>query len=104
MKMLLACSVLCLVAGCSEPFRDQGRWDFEQSNQLNLAAQVSDWRDLAAGHGDPGADGQEAAAAVDRLRRGVPKQLPNLEISSVAPGGAATSAAPPVAPTGSASP
>ena len=84
MKKALLLLGLCQLAGCADPFSWPHSWDAEQVNQVNLAVQAADWRDLARGHGDPGADGQEAAVAVERLRRGAVKPLPSTEISSVA--------------------
>jgi hypothetical protein len=82
-----------LLGGCNDPYRWPGHWDAAQVNELNLAVQASDWRDLAAGHGDPGSDGQEAAAAVDRLRKGVIKPLASGTVSDIASGSTASSAA-----------
>ena len=89
---------LCLLSGCGDPFLWQHSWDAEQVNQINLAVQAADWHDLAHGRGDPGADGQEAAVAVERLRRGMIKPLPSTEITSVAAQGNSNSASP--TPTG----
>jgi hypothetical protein len=95
------CFVACLLlAGCGDPFLRPGSWDASQANQLNLAAQAADWRDLARGRGAPGSDGQQAAAAVERLRRGAVKPLPAATVSSIAAQGAEAPAAAPAAAAG----
>ena len=94
MRIFLTLLCVCLLGGCGDPFLWQHSWDAEEVNQANLAAQASDWRDLARGHGDPGADGQEAAVAVERLRRGTIKPLASTEITSVAAQGNSNSSSP----------
>ena len=86
-----------LLGGCNDPFRWQGHWDAPQANLLNQAAQVENWRDLDVGYGDPGSDGQEAAAAVDRLRKGTVKPLAAGTVADIATQGSGTPAA--AAPT-----
>ena len=93
----LALSVLALVAGCADPFDRPDSWNFSESNRANLAAQAARWQDVGLGHGDPGADGQEAAAAVDRLRKGTVKALPSATVSDIAAQSTATAATAPVA-------
>ncbi len=88
-----------LVAGCDDPYRWPGHWDAAQVNELNLAVQASDWRDVAAGHGDPGSDGQEAAAAVDRLRKGAIKPLASGTVSDIASGSTGASWGAPATPS-----
>lgn len=96
----ITCFAACLLlAGCGDPFLRPGTWDASQANQANLAAQAVDWRDLARGRGAPGSDGQQAAAAVERLRRGAVKPLPATTVSSIA---AQSSEAPAAAPAAAA--
>lgn len=98
---LLALLAAAFLGGCVEPYEQPAHWDASQVNQLNLAAQVSDWHDLLQGHGDPGSDGQEAAAAVDRLRKGNVKALVAATVSDIASqGGAGASQSPAPSPAG----
>ena len=99
--LIASCMVLPalgLLGGCQEPFDATGTWNPAQVNQLNVAAQAADWHDLAYGHGDPGADGQEAAAAVDRLRKGTVKSLAAATVSDVASQSAGGGSSSPAAP------
>ena len=84
-----------MLGGCNDPYNWPHHWNASAANLANIAAQTADWRDLDVGHGDPGSDGQEAAAAVDRLRRGLVKPLANVTASDIA---AQSSTAPPAAP------
>ncbi len=99
MRPLLIAAPLLLLAGCHDPFDWPGTWNASQVNAVNVAAQAADWRDLARGHGDPGADGQEATAAVDRLRRGAVRALPDTSTSDL-PGQVGAPAAPSPLPPG----
>ena len=87
---------LAALVGCTGSFDEPYHWNTEQVNDVNRAAQVVDWRDLVQGHADPGSDGLEAAAAVDRLRRGLVKPLPTATVSDIATQGSAVPAAAPV--------
>jgi hypothetical protein len=83
MKTASILAVLFVLGGCSDPYARPHSWNATQANLANLAAQTADWHDLDIGHGDPGSDGQEAAAAVDRLRHGNVKPLPNVTASDI---------------------
>lgn len=95
MRRILATLGLLLLAGCHDPYDWPGTWNASQVNAANIAAQVADPQDLARGHGHADADGQEAAAAVDRLRRGTVRALPDTTTSDVKGGGGAAPAASP---------
>ena len=62
--------LLALLSGCSglEPYDRSYVWRPTGANESNLAAMAVNPADLAYGHGTGPADGQIAAAAVDRLR------------------------------------
>lgn len=84
MRALLLTLVALLLAGCNEdPYHWPYTWDAPQANRLNIIAHTADWHDVIQGHGDPGADGDEAARAVDRLRHDKVKKLPDIETSDV---------------------
>lgn len=95
MRTILTVSGLLLLAGCHDPYDWPGTWNASQVNAANIAAQVAVPQDLARGHGHPAADGQEAAAAVDRLRRGTVRALPDTSTSDVRGGSGAAPAASP---------
>ena len=94
---------MLLLAGCADPYEWPHTYNVPQANQANLAAEAYDWRDLRRGHGDPGADGQEASAAVDRLRRGTVKELPLQQISDL-PNPTVAAPAPGAAPSSGGAP
>jgi hypothetical protein len=84
MRPFLCGAALLLLAACNtDPYHWPGTWDATQSNRVNIITQTANWRDVESGHGDPGADGDEAARAVDRLRHDKVKKLPDIETSDV---------------------
>ena len=86
MRALLILVALC---GCSamDPYAREGMWQPNGSNDLNLAAMVSNPRDLIAGHGDAALRPMQTTAAVDRLVADKAKPLLPLD-PDIAPGGA----------------
>lgn len=85
-----------LMSGCAydpfDPYQVPGTWRPLGSNEQNLRAMLVRPTDLDGGVNDPGADGQRAAAAVERLRADRVKRLPDSGVSQVVPvatGGAA---------------
>lgn len=83
MKTILILGVLIL-AGCTgDPYRWENHWNPNQANMANAVQQAANTRDAVHGHGDSGADGQEAAAAVQRLREGKVKQLTDVSLSGI---------------------
>jgi hypothetical protein len=77
--MITGCMTLGLCA-CGSHTDQAARgnvWRPSGANEINLAAMVANPSDLLQGVGMPNADGQEAAAAVLRLRAGHVKPLPD---------------------------
>ncbi len=67
---------LCLAACAqTDPLTAAGRWTPTSVNEANLAVQLANPADLLEGQASDGADGQQAVAAVARLRRGQLKAL-----------------------------
>lgn len=66
----VASAGLALLSGCAglEPFDRPNTWRATGANDSNLAIMAVRPSDLARGRGTGPADGQVAAAAVDRLR------------------------------------
>lgn len=80
--MLLATA---LIGGCAQidPFQREGMWRPSGANEANLRAMVVDPGHLVVGVGSERADGQVAAAAVDRLRRDRVRPLPDSAIVQI---------------------
>ncbi len=77
------------VAACSpatDPLYRDGLWEPTHTNRQNLTLQVANPADLVRGTGTTTADGQIAAAAVDRLRTDKLKKLPASDIAAIAAG------------------
>jgi hypothetical protein len=77
------------LGGCAviDPFERPGMWRPIGANELNLELQAARPTDLVHGRGATDADGQTAAAAVDRLRHDRVKELPQSSVSGVGAGG-----------------
>ena len=88
-RAVMAVAVICVLApcliGCTEtdPLTMPGRWQPGGVNEANLAAEMQNPADLFQGRPLPGADGQEAAAAVERFRRGIVKPLPDVGLAEI---------------------
>lgn len=69
---------LILLASCAdtEPWTRPGSWTETGANAANLAAMVADPGDLAFGRASSGSSGVLAVAAIERLRQGQVKPLP----------------------------
>lgn len=80
--------VLLAATGCSlpDPFDRPGTWRPTGANEANLRVMVANPADLRRGEDSAPADGNTAAAAVDRLRQGRVKPLPESAISRVGGG------------------
>jgi hypothetical protein len=68
-------AVLLLAIGlpscaATDPLTRVGLWQPNGANEQNLRIMVVDQHDLLYGRGDPGSDGAEATAAIQRLRTG----------------------------------
>jgi hypothetical protein len=90
-----AAALLAALAGCGsqyDPLTREGMWTPDHSNRADLIMQAANPSDVTFGKGTSGADGQLAAAAVERLRIGKVKKLPDSGVSqiSVSAGGAGT--------------
>jgi type IV pilus biogenesis protein CpaD/CtpE len=77
-----------------DPFERPGMWRPIGANELNLELQAARPTDLVQGRGTTDADGQTAAAAVDRLRHDRVKELPQSSVSGVGAGGGGGASAP----------
>ncbi len=74
------------LAGCGQdydPLTREGLWQPNHANHSNLALMVANPADLVRGTGTTAADGQLAAAAVDRLRTDKVKKLPASDIANI---------------------
>lgn len=66
--LLVAAVLLGGCADVSDPYRAEGRWRPSGVNEANLRAMLAEPRDVVRGRGTTEADGQRAAAPVERLR------------------------------------
>ncbi len=99
-------ALLCVISigGCAwtDPTEGEpGRWHPVGANDANLAAEIANPSDLLRGRGIETADGQMAAVAVARLRRGHVKPLPDSDLSDIKVSGAAGPTTTPVDSEGS---
>lgn len=81
-----AVGLLCALGGCAatDPLLDRTAWRPTGANEANIAAQVVNPVDLVHGRQPVGgADGDMAAAAVQRLRTGHVKALPDSALSDL---------------------
>jgi len=90
-SLLLPC--VMAVAGCAytDPLLRAGLWRPNDANTANLRAMVAVPADLAVAAPSDGGSGQQAAAALDRLRHDRARPLPDSAIAKVGP----TSSSPP---------
>jgi len=81
----LAAGTAITLGGCAvmDPYERAGVWRPIGANALNRELQVARPTDLVQGRGTTDADGQTAAAAVDRLVHDRVKALPETETSAV---------------------
>jgi type IV pilus biogenesis protein CpaD/CtpE len=74
------------LAGCGpdfDPLTREGLWHPNHANHSNLTLMVANPADLVRGTGTNTADGQLAAAAIDRLRNDKVKKLPASDIANI---------------------
>ena len=86
---LVLAGALLSLASCSEaydPLYRDGLWEPTHPNRANLALMVANPTDLVRGTGRATADGQLAAAAVDRLRNDKVKKLPAADVAAFGAG------------------
>ncbi len=83
----LLCIAVVALAGCdvTDPYRREGVWRPDDANEVNLRAMVVSPSDLVRGVSSPGGDGQQAAAALDRMRNDKLRPLPDSAIAKVVP-------------------
>jgi hypothetical protein len=83
----LLCIAAVALAGCdvTDPYLRQGVWRPDNVNEANLRAMVVAPSDLVRGVSSSGGDGQQAAAALDRLRNDKLRPLPDSAIAKVVP-------------------
>ncbi len=74
-----------------DPQTREGLWHPVHVNRANLVLTVENPSDLTYGKGTTGADGQLASAAVERLRVGKVKKLPDSNIAQVTASGGGSS-------------
>lgn len=81
-----AATALLGLASCGpeyDPLTREGLWNPNHANHANLTLMVANPADLVRGTGTGTADGQLAAAAVDRLRNDKVKRLPKADVSKI---------------------
>jgi type IV pilus biogenesis protein CpaD/CtpE len=88
LRFCILASIACLsgcadLAGVTDPYQRAGTWKPSGANEANLRAMVADPADLVHGRGDNVAMGQTAAVAVERLRAGKIKRLPDSGVAEV---------------------
>ena len=90
-RTLAALVLVPALAGCelTDPLEREGLWRPVGANEANLRLMVTAPSDLIRGVSAGSADGHGAARAVQRLRQGRVKPLPNTGISKIAPAAAA---------------
>ena len=82
----LALAGLIALSSCGpdfDPLSREGLFQPTHVNRANLVAQVANPADLVRGTGSVTADGQLAAAAVDRLRTDRVKKLPASDLAAI---------------------
>ncbi len=99
-KALLV-GVILLASGCAatDPYKREGVWHPNGSNDSNLRAMVAIPSDLVRGVGDGRGNSQQAEAAIERLRQDKVKALPasgiaEFNVSNSGSGSSASASAP----------
>ena len=75
-----------LTACGQDPLYRDGSWNPTHANRANLTLMVANPGDLARGTATSTADGQLAAAAIERLRTDKVKKLPASDVAALATG------------------
>lgn len=77
---------VALLGGCAfDPYEVPGTWRPLGANEQNLRLMATRPADVLGGTGDPGADGQLAGAAVERLRADKAKALLDSGVARLVP-------------------
>lgn len=95
MRMNASFGLLVVLVGCAatDPLQNTSDWHPDGSNETNIATEVVNPADLRHGREPTGAaDGEQAAAAVLRLRTGRTKTLPDSSLSDLHVQGSGSSA------------
>jgi type IV pilus biogenesis protein CpaD/CtpE len=98
MRLNVSFGVLAMLAGCAvtDPMLNDRGWHPSGVNEANIAAEVVNPADLRNGRElTAGSDGEQAAAAVLRLRTGRVKGLPDSSLSDLHVQGSPSPASPP---------
>jgi type IV pilus biogenesis protein CpaD/CtpE len=85
-RIIVAIGLVAILQGCSitDPLLNANDWRPTGVNEINIAAQVANPRDLVYGRqAAGGSDGDLAAAAILRLRTDHVKQLPGSAITDL---------------------
>jgi hypothetical protein len=79
--------IALFLANCAitDPYTRPGVWRPERVNEADLRVMVVSPADLALGVAAAGGDGQQAAAALDRMRNDKPRVLPNSGLAKIVP-------------------
>ena len=79
--------LMLALAGCdaTDPYLRRGVWRPNGANEANLRAMVVSPSDLVRGVDSAAGNGQQAAAALDRLRNDKPRLLPDSAVAKVVP-------------------
>ena len=87
LRRLLLCIVAFGVVGCGviDPYQRAGTWRPNNANEDNLRAMVAVPSDLVRGVSASEGTGQQAAAALDRLRNDKVRKLPDSGLAQVTP-------------------
>jgi hypothetical protein len=107
MTMTRSTALLLLLVGLAacnqiDPYTRPGNWRPNGANDANLRAMVAVPADLVVATPASPADGQQAAAAVDRLRHDTVRALPDSGLAQITPVSGGSPSAPAAAPpTGS---
>jgi hypothetical protein len=101
MKRAAGLLLLVALAGCNQidPYQREGVWRPNGANDANLRAMVAVPSDLVAATPARPADGELAAAAVDRLRHDRVHPLPNTGLAQIVLSGGGPAAQAPAAST-----
>jgi hypothetical protein len=88
-RLLLCAAVLglgaCGLMDVMDPYKREGMWRPNNANEDNLRSMVASPSDLVRGVSSDSGDGQQAAAALDRVRNDKMRVLPDSAIAKVTP-------------------
>jgi type IV pilus biogenesis protein CpaD/CtpE len=84
-RLLVTATGLLVLSGCAQtdPFQRPGIWRPMGANEMDFELQVARAADMVKGRGTDEADGDSAAAAIDRMRHDKVKPLLSNSVSKV---------------------